>query len=333
MKGEGRGAPRPILFIGRKAMRPRRPVESREISITAFLTACIIILLAAVCSAGTIVRAVDFARPAVTYKASTCVISVENSPTFANPGEPLLPSYAIRVLLPQGEEVSGISISASEEEEIKIDLPLEWGQPQAPLSMDASWERVLADPEIYESNEPFPTMRAIHVTTQTYKGYNLAFFRVYPVTYVGAENVLRYSAHLELTIETRASEAMLRRSHGTLRAGVSNDVSEVKRVIGEDLNLTSYVPPERLSQPPPLVDPADTYPFVIITTATLEPVFETLKEVKDQRGMITKIVRIQHADSANRVELRGCRSPGEDQEVYHGCLPPLGNRVRPARRR
>jgi hypothetical protein len=40
------------------------------------------------------------------------------------------------------------------------------------------------------------------------------------------------------------------------------------------------------------VDPADTYVYVIITNATLKPVFENLKALKDSQGLTTRIIRI-----------------------------------------
>jgi hypothetical protein len=249
--------------------------------------------LPVLCRSATIVREITPSAPVVTGKGATCVVEIENSPQFAEPGEPLLPSYPVRVVLPQGEEVYSLTVKAFDEEEITIDRPVEWGQPQAPRSMEASWERVLADPEIYQSDRPFPQTRAVHVTTQTYKGYNIAFFRVYPVTYIASESRLRYSRRLELTIETVPSEAMLARSKGTLRPGVAGDLSDIRDLLGEDVSMPLYTPPAGISQPPALVDPGDTYPFVIITSAAMEPAFESLKAVKDSRGMITKVVRVQ----------------------------------------
>jgi hypothetical protein len=252
-----------------------------------------ILVVLAPCRGATIVREFTFSSPVVTTRGATCEVALENSPPFAKPGKPLLPSYPVRILLPQGEEVAGLGIRVFEEEEIAIERRVEWGQPQAPRSMKAPWERAMADPEIYESGQQFPQTRAVHVTTQTYKGYNIAYFRVYPVTYTAGKNTLHASHRLELTVETSPSEGMLSRSHGTLRPGVSKDLIDVGELLGEDISVPPYTPPAGSSQQSSLVDPADTYPFVIITNATMKPAFDSLKATKDSRGMLTRVIRVQ----------------------------------------
>jgi hypothetical protein len=242
--------------------------------------------------AATIQRHLDFTQPSVMGRGTTCLISIEGLPEFGDPGEPVLPSLPLHILLPQGEAIAGVSAVAAGEDEIELDWPPEWGQPQAPLSLWDQHHRVLADPAIYESNDPFPAARAVHVTTETYRGYNIAFLRVYPVRYVGAESKIVFASNITLTIETGPAQQALSRSQGSLRPGVGIDRAKVLSLVDEDDLLSSYRPVTDRAPLSALVDPAETYPMVIITNSMFEPAFQVLKEAKDQRGLRTRIVLI-----------------------------------------
>jgi hypothetical protein len=254
-----------------------------------------------VASAATIVRQVEFDDPDVSVTGLTCTVSLRDCPVHADPGEPLLPSYPLEVLLPQGEVVTSIKVTFSGESEIKVEHPLEWGRPQAPRSMPEVTE-IAAARDIYEGGTPFPPERAVHVTTQTYRGYDIAYVRVYPLRYLGAERKILFASEVTVVIETAPEPARFARSAGMLRAGKPEDLSGLRRLLGQAgtaKGLEAYAPqlesyssgtrPRALSS---LVDSTDTYTLVIITTATCEPAFQTLKTFKDSRGLTTRVIRV-----------------------------------------
>jgi hypothetical protein len=242
--------------------------------------------------AATIVRDIGFEDPVVTSGAATSQVAVEGVPTYGNPGQPVLPCYALRVLLPQGEDVADVRVRVHDEKETVLDRPIMWGQPQVPRSMGESQDFIMPDPDIYENREPFPPQRTVHVTTQTLRGYNIAFFRVYPVTYAGAQRKILHSRHLEVAITTSPSEEALVRSKGTLRSGSAADLDAVDRLVGDLSAASSYGRAKDPSAMSGLVDPAESYPYVIITNSTLKPVFQALKDHKDSLGLLARIVLI-----------------------------------------
>jgi hypothetical protein len=272
--------------------------------ISAFLLSAVAAsLLVPLSSASTIVREVEFPEPVITSKGGTCLVSVKDCPVYGDPGEPLLPSLPLRVLLPRGEEIANISVRVNREREIAVDHPLEWGKPQVPRGMKQVVETMTPDPEIYTSRTAFPPYRAFHVTTQTYRGYSIAFIRVYPVRYAGADGRLIFAPNVTVTIETAFSSEMLTRSAGTLREEVLHDQAGLGRVLGLDpapglgeqelQTLETYLSPAAAPRPlSALVDPEDSYPLVIITTAVNQPAFETLKAFKDSRGLMSRVVRV-----------------------------------------
>jgi hypothetical protein len=252
-----------------------------------------ILLASGACGAGTILRSLQFPHPEIGLRAEGVTVSIEGCPEFAEPGEPLLPSYPLAVLLPQGENVTNVICVATAEEKIPLDLRVECGQVPDLKTVTDAWQHVVPDPSIYESDVPFPANRAVHVTTQTLRGYNIAFFRIYPARYVGQANELRFASRADITIETAPDPALVDRSLATLRSGVKGDPEALEKLVGDISAATTYDPAHKQSPLSSLVDPTETYPYVIITTATLEPVFQTLADHKTARGLRTRVVRMQ----------------------------------------
>ena len=153
-----------------------------RISATTLGAICAILLSFAPLQASTLTQTAHFPAPGVEYQGNFCLVTLAGTPSLANPGEPLLPVHSLQILLPQGEEVSGVVANISQIQGMRIDAPLACGQSQARLSRTGPVRATLPDETIYAGSGQFPASRAVHVTTQTYRGYNIAFINVYPVT-------------------------------------------------------------------------------------------------------------------------------------------------------
>ena len=260
------------------------------------LSRCFIIglLLAAatICRASVITKQLVFEQPRITDNDQTCLASMEGLPEFGNPGEPLLPSYPLCILLPQGEAVTRVVCREQGQEEIQLTRHLQWGQPQVPRSRAHGRDPASADPNIYQSSESFPEARAVHVTTETCRGYNIAFFRVYPLVYSGARKKLIFSPRLEVIIETSPDSGLLERSRGTLRARTDIPFGKIAHGVDNLAASSTYTAPGGSKPRSTLVDSSETYPCVIITTAPFQPAFDLLKETRDNRGLITRVVLV-----------------------------------------
>ncbi|HVP57649.1 MAG TPA: C25 family cysteine peptidase [bacterium] len=213
---------------------------------------------------------------------------------MANPGEPLLPVYGLQVLLPEGESVVHVTAQAATEEEIRLDAPLELAREELPTDSPEP-ARSAVPRAAFDTTQSFPAVRAKHVYTGTYRGYNVAFIDLYPVVYNASAGLVTCARRLEVTIETAASTEMLERSLGTLRPAKAGDAAAVASLVGDDGAAQSYAgraPRMRLGATSSLVDPAATYPYVIITNSALEPFFEVLRQEKANRGLAAKLVLV-----------------------------------------
>jgi len=248
-------------------------------------------LVAGTLQASTIVESVTFDQPEITRLGQVCSVSIEGLPLVGEEGQPLLPAYGMEVLLPQGEAVASVKARVLSEETIQLDLPIEWAQPQAPLSRRDQFEPIGSNSEIYGSDRPFPQSRVKYVTTQTFRGYNIAFFRVYPLQYRGSRHALVFAREVEIEIETTPSEALYRRSLQTLRSRDCHDAELVSRFVrNADAVETYEAHPANFTLLSQLVDPQDTYPYVIIVHSNFINVLETLRAHKERLGLGAKIV-------------------------------------------
>ena len=267
-------------------------------SLSVLLSATILFLLIP-CAAGaaSIQETVYFAEPEIGVAGDFSTVSIKGCPEVGLPGEPLLPAYGVSILLPQGEQVVRVVLEGHGEVGYALDLPLECAQEQHPLSLEGPFQRTLPDDEIYRSEDAFPAERALHVSTETFRGYNIAFLRVYPAVYVGSDNSLRYTPSITVTVETRPSAQAMERSLRTLRRGNEKDVAALERIVDNAEDARSYVArymPEPLAS---LVNAEDSYPYVIITNSTLQASFEDIRALKDAQGYKAKIVLVSDITS------------------------------------
>ncbi|UCF05566.1 MAG: T9SS type A sorting domain-containing protein [bacterium] len=259
---------------------------------------CLAIVLFALDALGTTITVtLDFPRPEITYEKNRCIVGVEGLPIFADPGEPLLPVYTYRVLLPQGERIAKISAVAPLEHEIAVDYPLLWEQNPLPLGYSGPIKPVSPSETVYGCRTPFPAARAGHVTTQTYRGYDIAYIRVFPVTYAGAMGIVVYAPRLEIEIETIMEGGPWSNPSGTLRLGNRNDLAKVQECVDDVTYAGSYTHSGWPVLGSELVDPQESYPNVIITHSSLESIFQGVKDLRDNQGLYTRIVLVSEISS------------------------------------
>ena len=268
-------------------------------SLRASFFTVLLLLVACLASHGaavTISVTFEFPRPDVIYDGDACLVNVEGCPVFAEPGEPLLPVYTYRILIPHGERVASVTATPLEEEAIGVVRPVRWERYPLLLGYKGPVRAAVRSESVYGGG-PFPSSRARHVTTQTFRGYDIAYVRVYPVVYSGAAGVLVYARRIELEVDTAPSGGPAAHYAGTLRRSSARDREEI-RCYADDLSrLESYTGPIRPPLGSGMVDPQESYPNVIITDATFLPAFQDLAGLRDGQGLRTRIVLVSEISS------------------------------------
>lgn len=286
-------------------------------------------------------------------------LNMPGSPLAAHPGSPLIPHRPITLLIPQGETLDRISVTALDWVRIPGFHLLMPSQHELPLSLMENARPNAPDPVIYSSGSIYPD--TLHSQPKIFwsKGYQLLTVNLFPVRYVPVRGEIDVASRMTVTIETRASDKP----------------SDVVRVRDNEADrnwvLSRIDNPELLanyrteaSTRPSHLNSRDQFDYVIITTNTIMGIggpnnFQDLLAFKASRGLSGTIKTVEQItaeytgnDTAAKIRnfcadayenwntqwillgadhplvpTRGCYATGEGMEddtiptdMYFGCL-------------
>ncbi len=243
------------------------------------LVACAV-LVAGSAGAGVVTQHYDFARPVVKPVGDYHTVSMDGAWSFGDPGEPVLPIVGASLLLPPGERVLGVRVTAGERVVLGTGYAVEPGQPQYPLSYEGPIEPV--GPE-YGTRATFPGRLNDESLFGLFRGYGIASVALHPVEYNPADGSLVWysSMDVEITTEPDASVA------DAVRRDIRHDEPTVERVLDMVDNGTDaarYAVVRRDAAVSRSLDPALAYKYLIITTESWDDYLTTFATFQTQRG-------------------------------------------------
>lgn len=213
--------------------------------------------------------------------------------TIGHPGEPLLPVYPARIILPPGEDLIAVRAIATCDPILSQHLPAP-AEAEHALSMEGPWPLAAPDAEIYTSRALFPGELCELATIQTYRGYRIAYVNLFPVRCAPAVGEIHFTATLTLEIETAPSDVAREISQRTyrnspathlwLRANTDNPAMGARYA-----ELRPMRPPHART----LVDPTETHRYVIVTSETLAPVYQPLADDRTSKGLPAEVVTVE----------------------------------------
>jgi hypothetical protein len=234
--------------------------------------------------AGRLTKEIHFAEPAVKGVPGGVLVTIPGCRSIGNPGEPILPVYPARFLIPPGETVVRVLVEESRLDTLDGAFDVLPMPPQAPIGAAIPPEPVRSE-AIYRSSAPVPAVRAALATEQTMDGVRVAFIDVYPCACIPASRAIVFAPSIRVTIETvpapvqaaRAGAARIRRAMHVLTPLVENpDVSPAYLARAASLEISA--PASELAH------------YVIITSPALAAAFEPLAELETRFGRRTRIV-------------------------------------------
>ncbi len=217
-------------------------------------------------------------------------VILNDAPYCGNAGEPRLPGKAAYILLPQNTKVGEIKVTHGEKICLGSGFNVEPVGMPFPLSMSDSAPLPVPDELIYSSNDLFPGELFTEVGTYGFRGYDILVLRLHPVQYVPAAGELFYYPDLTVSVETIENEHT-----NEMYRGLEKDEFEVMRKVDNPSIVRSYIQQSSSNIHSSLIDPADTYEYVIITNKKLasssgEYTFQDLIDYKESKGVSATIV-------------------------------------------
>ncbi|MCD4817994.1 MAG: T9SS type A sorting domain-containing protein [Candidatus Cloacimonetes bacterium] len=150
----------------------------------------------------------SFDMPQVENQMGYQTLTIDNSMQTGEVGEPQLPCFGSKLLIPAGEIAKEIKIVKSGLTEINREINLFPTQPPHPFS-ETNIEFVQPDLQIYNSNEKYPYNEDYHLNTEFLSGYAIAFSTFTPIEYYPAEKKAYYYKNIEVTVTTESSTKAL----------------------------------------------------------------------------------------------------------------------------
>lgn len=188
--------------------------------------------------------------------------TIKDTQALSTAGEPILPYRTARILLPQGALVKDVSVKHSQPiVQEGFDFP--WGQP--PLTSNDTPTVLGRNETTYASDNWYPGKLFEVVSTEYFRGFQILYVNLYPLQYQPKSGTVSFYAKLTVEVQYERGE-----KHALYR-GLKGDKEDVSTLVDNPRILETYEEGET---------PPDTHEYIIITNATLTPVFQTLADHK-----------------------------------------------------
>jgi len=213
-------------------------------------------------------------------------------PNFGKINRPALPATGARILIPYGSTIEEIDIIPGEPVSLGSNYMIEpAAQPVKMSSMPGQAPVPVPDRAVYESSQPYPGELFTNIGVQSFRGYDILTLRLQPVQYVPDRGELLYYPDLAVTVTTAEGQ-----KSSSLFRGLDIDMAEAAVRVDNPDQLSGYQSA--------LKSGGKSYDLLIITTSTLAPSFQPLKDYHDTTGIITEIHTTNQVGSNNPDDIR-----------------------------
>jgi hypothetical protein len=203
-------------------------------------------------------------------------ITMDDCPTSGIYGEPALPTFRARILLPFGEQVKSVSVTRHDKRFVGSELRLLPVEEPFPMSTPPDQvPPLLVNEEAYQADRAVPEMGSRLISEQVFRGYRVALINLIPVEYVPRTGELHFYSEIALTVTTMSATSV-----PTIR-GHADDAAALSARVDNSNCVSTY--------PQALDGGSRGYDMLIITSAALVSAFEPLKNYHDANGLATEI--------------------------------------------
>ena len=212
-------------------------------------------------------------------------------PVIMEPGNPSLPFYPVKVLLPMGEKISGIQVTLDSEKSVRSNISLDYVRNLQPISKPTA-DVTIKNPAVWSVNAFYPVLDYAFLGTQQYKGYTMAVINVYPWKYNPQTKQLTFTAIAEISIKTTADND-LRADQDRMLIVNAKTQSLLSKTIVNPEQMQSYV---KTSNYIPMfrdLNPNDPKQMIIITSQDKMAWFNQYSQWKATQNVPTGIFAIE----------------------------------------
>lgn len=152
-------------------------------------------------------------------------------------GAPILPCKPVKLLIPYMQKIAGINIILGPKQEISGTYNIEHVQRSVPLSQIGKAEPTPPNPEIYSSNDVYPSIPAADVSIQGKSGYGILLINLFPVEYYPLSGKIAYYKEMTIQVETVSLETA---QSETAFKPDPNVIDEIRSMVDNPETLDTY---------------------------------------------------------------------------------------------
>ena len=237
-----------------------------------------LVLLSTVILAGTISHTYHFSTPLIIQKGPYRLINFDGTMQTAKAGEPSLPYFPTKLLLPPGEMVVSMEIIRESEQFIEGDYQLSPYQPSRPLSSTESPDFYF-NSSVYQSTANYPKEAARTPGTQFMNGFGFAIGAFTPINLIPATGKLSYFSKVTIVVHTTADTKAL------------DALQNLQPSPAFKLHAQNFADnPDEINQYQiPHDRDTDQYKLLIITPEQFSDSFSTLTTMYQERGIQSQV--------------------------------------------
>ena len=225
------------------------------------------------------------------------VVTIPGLRNAGSPGYPVLPFKTARILIPYGEELESIEVILGNEVPLGEDFFIEPGQAPVPLSFNGTINRTPPNETVYNSTEEFPCRINSSLSKQEMRGYKILLLNLYPVQYIPKPGEISYYENMTVVVSTKEQAP---KGGLNLYRDLPEDRARVLEIVDNPQEINTYSIQKAKNtgmQPTSIVDPTESYDYVIITTEALKSsggtyTFQDLVSRKNQKGVKAATITI-----------------------------------------
>ncbi len=213
-------------------------------------------------------------------------VLVADGEILAVPGGPQLGLKNVRVVLPAGFKLKGITIESGEALELADKLQIDFTPGDIKTGRWSSEAATTPDLAIYDSDKPYPAERAEVIGSGYWSSIHLADLAIYPVAYRPLSGKLLFYPEIKIRFHLRELEAGAA-SFETDPLAYDN----VSRSAANGNDLRNFAPPPAPEQGPSVAsEPPPQY--LLVTSREIAPGFAPFITWKNQKGVAAEIAYI-----------------------------------------
>jgi hypothetical protein len=185
-------------------------------------------------------------------------------PVILEPGNPSLPFYPVKVLIPMGEKVTEIQVSFGENKSILKRIELDYVRGVQPVSQPAP-DLTVKNIAVWGADKAYPGKDFTYLGTQQWKGYTLAVINVFPWQYNPVSKELSSDSEVTVTIKTEA-DASLKQNQDRMLAVNPSVRAMLSKVVVNPEQAQSYIKTASHQSSFRTLNPNDPKKMLIITS-------------------------------------------------------------------